>query len=86
MTGEVFVEHSLPRKNGSEHEIIRINEKFDKNFDGLKNSVLFRKLQNCDLVLFKSHVRCTYLSMVIFTEECPSISLKAFTSIPDSIH
>lgn len=66
-----FVEHSLPRKNGSEHEIIRINEKFDKNFDGLKNSVLFRKLQNCDLVLFKSHGKMYVLIHGYFHRRMP---------------
>ena len=68
---QLFVEHSLLRKNGSEHEIIRINEKFDKNFEGLKNSVLFRKLQNCDLVLFKSHGKMYVLIHGYFHRRMP---------------
>lgn len=38
------------------------------------------------LLLFSSIEEWTYLSSVIFTLECPKISLSVFTSKPASIH
>lgn len=47
---------------------------------------IFSASSLCILLLFSSNEECTYLSSVIFVEECPRISLRLFISNPTSTH